>query len=305
MACNVSTYNLGIRNLILGQDRYQKHCVFTKADVASSLQNKYFVLHAPVTNAKHYVWFNVATAGVDPAVPNATGHEVAIAANASATAVAAALEPVLEAISFVSSTQSGNEVEMEYTTYGYAYEIRDGFGTNATGFTFETPVFGSVAADLGATNGDITLTIEQDLIDIVNPQTGSFVVDKVRRGVTATCSFELKDSSNGKVRQVINQYGSTFVSDDGDSAVVAGFGTSNLFKSVSNVVDKLVLRPSKLAASSDPSEDITFHKAFLQLGELTFSGEDVFVLPVEVTVLLDESKKAQVNYISYGNAAKA
>jgi hypothetical protein len=102
MACNSNKYNLGIRNIILGSDRPQKFCVFTKADEADSLDGKYFVVHEPVTQAKHYFWFNTTGgSAVDPAVPNATGHAVAISTGASKSAVASALQAVIDPLAWV------------------------------------------------------------------------------------------------------------------------------------------------------------------------------------------------------------
>ena len=195
MSCATQTYNLGVMNVLFGAERYQKHCIFTVKDTASSLNNKYIVMHAPVTNAKHYFWFNTG-AGADPAVPNATGHEVTITANASASAVATALQGVIDPLAFCSATVSTNEVEVTYTTYGYAYNARDGFTTNATGFTIQTPVFGSTQVDLGATDGEISFSATPEYLAVPDPRYGAYNVVDLRRGVSdASASFDLKDSS--------------------------------------------------------------------------------------------------------------
>ena len=66
-----------------GEDTAQVETITTVADVASSLQNKYFFLSTSA-GVKHYFWFNVATLGTDPAPAGATGHAVALSANDTA-----------------------------------------------------------------------------------------------------------------------------------------------------------------------------------------------------------------------------
>jgi hypothetical protein len=304
MSCNANTYNLGIRNVILGEDRPQKTCILTKADVASSLQNKYFVLHVPVTQAKHYFWFNVATAGVDPAVPNATAHVVAIAADADKNAVAAALNTVIDATADFESTVSGNEVEVYTVADGYAYEGRDALDPlSKTGFNITVAQFGSLESDAGGTNGDITFTIEEQLKDIKSPQTGDFLLAQLRRGSNITIAFELKDTSADNIRKALANYGSIIVSDDAASAVIAGHGSANLFKSTDDVASRCILRPTDKAADGDASEDFTIHKCKIKLGELTMSAENELVLPIEIVGYLDTSKSSFANLFSYGDAS--
>lgn len=304
MACNTSTYNIGIRNILLGKDRVQKFCIFTKADVASSLQNKYFVVHEPVTQAKHYFWFNVGGAGVDPAVPNATAHVVAILVADSASAVAIALNAVMNPLSWVNTTVMGNEVEALMIAYGYAYEARDALDSaDRTGFTIAVSQFGSVQADMGATAGDISFTVEEQTKEITSPQTGDFVLGEIRRGATISVSFELKDTAIASIRRALNFYGGTIVTDDAASETISGYGSSNLFKSTEDVADQLLLRPTNLAADENASEDFTVHKAKLKLGEIVMSSENELVLPIEAVGYLDQSKASFANLFSYGDAA--
>lgn len=301
MACNTSQYNLGIRNILLGKDRPQKTCIYTKADVSSSLQNKYIVIHEPVTQVKHYFWFNVGSAGVDPAVPNSTGHVVAIAANATKTAVATALQLVIDGMTWANATVSSNEIEVTFVTNGYAYEARDALSSlSKTGFNIIVSQFGSVQFDAGATNGDITFTVEEQTKEIKSPQTGDFLLAEIRRGASVSVSFELKDTSMASIRRALNFYGQTIVTDDSASEVITGYGSNNLFKSTDDVADQVILRPTDKANDVDASEDFTIHKAKLKLGELTMSAENELVLPIEVMGYLDTSKSGFANLFSYG-----
>lgn len=303
MACNVTTRNLGPRNILLGKDTYQEFCITAKADVTSSLQNKYFIIHEPVTQTKHYFWFNVATLGVDPAVPNATGHAIAIAANASATTVATAAAAIIDALTWVSAVATADHIDCAMTAvYGYAYECRDSTVTaSQTAFTFVVSKFGSVQEDLGGTEGDITFTLEEQNLEVTSPQTGNFILGEIRQGATLGASFSLQDTSVAKIRKVMNFYGGTIVPDNGSGKVLTGYGSSNLFKSTDDITTQLIFRPSSLAGIPDASEDFTMPKAKLKLGELTFSAENLFVLPVEVTAYLDTADNKYLNFFSYGD----
>jgi hypothetical protein len=305
MACNTSKYNLGIRNILLGSDRVQKFCITTKADVSQSLENKYFIVHEPVTQDKHYFWYEVGgSGGTDPAVPNATGHKISIATDATASAVATATQAVLDALTWLVATVDGYHIECEMTADGYAYEARNALASaSSPKFNFEIVQFGSVQEDLGATNGDITFTVEEQTKEIKSPQTGDMVLGEIRRGATVGASFELKDTSAASIRRALNFYGGTIVTDDASSTVLSGYGTSNLFKSTEDVADQLILRPTDKAADSDASEDFTIHKSKLKLGEMTMSSENEFVLPIEVVGYLDTSKSAFANLFSYGDAS--
>lgn len=304
MACNTSTYNLGIRNILLGSDRPQKTCIFTKADDAGSLNNKYFVMHEPVSNDKHYFWFNVAAGGVDPAVPNATGHAIAISSGATKNAVASATQAVIDALAWASATVTGNEIEVTMVADGYAYEARDALSSlDRTKFDIKVAQFGSVQFDAGATNGDITFTIEEQTKEIKSPQTGDFLLAEIRRGASVSVSFELKDTSKESIRRALNFYGQTIVTDDAASEVITGYGSNNLFKSTDDVADQIILRPTDKAADNDPSEDFTVHKSKLKLGELTMSAENELVLPIEVMGYLDTSKSGFANLFSYGDGS--
>lgn len=304
MSCNTQKYNLGICSILIGSNRPQKTCIVTKDDVSSSLNNKFIVFHEPVTQAKHYFWFDVGGAGVDPSIPNATGHSVAISANATKQAVASALNAVINPLTWINSTVSGNEIETVMQANGYAYEARDALNSiSKTWFTVTIAQFGSLQYDAGATNGDITLTLNEFTKEIKSPQTGDFIVAEIRKGSSASASFELKDTSTDAIRKALNNFGQTIVTDDSASDVITGYGSNNLFKSTSDVADQIILRPTDKAADADPSADITIHKARLKLGELKFSAENELVLPMEMICYLDSTKSSFVNLFSYGNGS--
>lgn len=81
--------------------------VTTAADVSGSLNNKYF-LFSEVDGLDYYVWFNINSAGVDPAVAGRTGIQVTGATNVSAATLAAAIETAVEAATTVEITTVSN-----------------------------------------------------------------------------------------------------------------------------------------------------------------------------------------------------
>ncbi len=68
------------------------------ADVSGSYNNKYFYIYSAKDATGYYVWFNVNSAGVDPAISGKTAVPIAIATNASADTIATAVKVALDAL---------------------------------------------------------------------------------------------------------------------------------------------------------------------------------------------------------------
>lgn len=68
------------------------------ADVAGSLNSKYFLLNSANAGTGYYVWFNVSSGGVDPMVAGRTGVEVDIATDDTAGTVGTALAAAVDAL---------------------------------------------------------------------------------------------------------------------------------------------------------------------------------------------------------------
>lgn len=306
MACNVSQFNLGIRNILLGKSVFQKSCINIKPDVSGSLAGKYFVYHA--SNAKYVVYYTVDNGttilGTQPVVSgqNVTFIPVLIDINESANSIAILTGNALT--QYVSSFDvNGNELEILALTDGYQLETRDALDAGLkTSFNFNTPVFGSKQVDLGGTNGDISFTISESTKEIKSPQTGDFLLAEIRKGASVSVKFELKDTSPDSIRRALNFYGST-IETDIEGAKITGYGSHNLFKSTDDVATQLILRPTDKTAENDATEDLTIHKCKLKLGELTLSAENELVLPIEGLGYLDTTKNGFANLFSYGDAS--
>lgn len=305
MSCNEEKFTLGVRNIILGVDTKQKTCIKVKADVGGDKAGKAFVFHKPVTQEKHVVWLDNGSA-VAPTIPNATLHPVVYVDNDSKNVLAGKIATVLDGLALVdSAVATGAEIEMIFADPGYAYECRDALDPAVkTGFKFYVSQFGRVQEDLGPTNGDVVFTSEEMTKEITAPQTGDFILGEIRRGSKIGVKFELKETAEAQIRRAINFYGSTFVTDDAASEVISGHGSSNLFKSTTDVATQLILRAPEYAEANDSSDDFTVLKARLKLGEVTFSSENELSLPVSAVGYLDKSKASMANLWSYGSADK-
>lgn len=67
------------------------------ADVSGNLNNTYFLLNDEQGNG-YYVWFNINSAGTDPAIAGRTGVQVAGATNASAVTLGGVAKPLIIAL---------------------------------------------------------------------------------------------------------------------------------------------------------------------------------------------------------------
>lgn len=125
--------------------------VVTVADVAGSLNSTYFLLSNANNAINYYVWFNINSAGVDPAIAGKTGIAVAGATNASANALAAAINTAINllGVSFTSIV-STNNVTITNVATGPSTVAVD--GAAPTGFTITTPTPGFTAGTVFLNN---------------------------------------------------------------------------------------------------------------------------------------------------------
>ena len=123
--------------------------VVTVADVAGSLNNKYFFLNAALDATKYYVWFNVNSAGTDPALAGYTAIPVALATGASANSVASAIQAAVDALAPFVATVSTNTVTITNASVGSTTDLSDGPTGSSTGFTLSVVTQGQTAGVWG------------------------------------------------------------------------------------------------------------------------------------------------------------
>ena len=111
------------------------------ADSAGSLNNKYFVFYTDGNINGYYVWYNINSAGTDPAVAGLTGIEVDGATNATATTLGGATRTAIAAaVSQVAVTGSTSAVIITNKQYGNCTAAVD---TGTTGFTLAVGTTGT------------------------------------------------------------------------------------------------------------------------------------------------------------------
>ncbi len=122
--------------------------VVSVGDTAGSLNNKYFFINS--TTVGYYVWFNVNSAGTDPAIAGKTGIEVDVATGASGATVAAALKVAIDAQAgiFTSGSVTGATLVITNVVAGSATAAVD---VN-TGDTITHATFGVLTARLKSIN---------------------------------------------------------------------------------------------------------------------------------------------------------
>lgn len=118
------------------------------ADVAGSLNNKYFLLQDANNAHLYYVWINVDSTGVDPMIAGRTGVPIAIAAGDSAAAIGALITTAIAALNSTNSfTASGTStVTVTNKVAGPFVPMTD--GAAHTGFTFSVTSGGNSSVNV-------------------------------------------------------------------------------------------------------------------------------------------------------------
>lgn len=302
MAGSVSNEKVEPMYATFGEAVMQSENITLVADVAGSLNNKYFNFYT-TGGVHHYAWFNINSAGTDPAVSGATAHEITGATGATAAALATATAAVLGAVSGFDSTSDGAVLNLVATTAGYAKPAHE--GAAPTGFSFEVLYYGDSAIDLGYVDGDIAITNETNYVELTAHQTGTEILGHIGTGGNQSITLSLKETSVNQLRKMILGEGDSMIPDGTgvSSTEVFGWGSSRQFKQTQARARKLVLHPVVLPASN-MSRDVTIWKAFPKVSDLTFSGENVLMIPVEFFIYRDSSKDPRIDKVCIGDASQ-
>lgn len=128
--------------------------VTTVADVAGSLNSKYFLLDDAASAHKYYVWFNINSAGVDPMVAGRTAVPITGATAVSANTLATSLRSAIGALNGTNSfTTGGSNADVTILNKSVGAFTPAVDGAAPTGFTFlATAGVGTVSVTI-KTNG--------------------------------------------------------------------------------------------------------------------------------------------------------
>lgn len=270
------------------------------ADSSGSLNNKYFLLtgfNSDYEEIEYFVWYNVNDAGVNPALPNKTGIEVAVATDATASAVASATQAAIDAILNFSASVSGSIVLIKNAFFGQATESVD--GSAATGFTITTPTIG-FGGKLGASQGGITVSFENSIVDITSDQSGGTIIDGVLTGNNITVEMTLQEVTREKWSLLVGKVSGDEMTPTGGTKVV-GVGESKRFKNMTQYAGELILVP---VGAENSLRNHYFWVCTPAVESVNFSGEEVQVMPVSFRCFRDLSKDIAVNIWAFGDGTQ-
>lgn len=115
-------------------------------DTSGSRNNTYFVFYTAGNLRGYYVWFNINSAGTDPAVAGLTGIEVDGATGASATTLGGAARTAIAASSaaaYVTISGATTHVIISQLNPGTLTAVANGAGGSSAGATFSVTAAGS------------------------------------------------------------------------------------------------------------------------------------------------------------------
>lgn len=298
--CRTSAENIKIEPVYGTWEQQETFKVTCVADVAASLDGKYFTFSSPT--ADFYAWMDISVA-VDPAPAGKTGIAVTAASGASAATIATALATAVGAhASFhavVDPCDSTSVIIMAKDS-GAAADAADGLLTNATGFTIEVLRQGS-KLELGLLDGDIELALTEDLLDVTSHQTGTQIITALRTGRNIeNIALTMKESDAAKLKAVIETSGVEYTPAAGTAVSAWGSEDAKAFANIATACKKLVLHP---IANADNvlTGDFCFWRAYPLLTGLSLSGENPRLISVEFKIIPDQLLVKQARQFVYGD----
>lgn len=182
------------------------------ADTAGSLNSTFFTFNTTGDTVGYYVWYNINSAGVDPAPSGRTGIAVTGATGATANTLATATRAAITAAistSVIVVTGATSHVILTNVPYGATTAAAD--GTAATGFTFSVTTTGSFGS-------------------------GSGLVVKVKNGSTVLMTLAYPTPTQASLSgSVVSQFTAADVITVVTSSLAAIDATPNAIKGVINI----------------------------------------------------------------------
>lgn len=274
--------------------------VTTVADVASSLNDKYWPISVPASffdSAKlykdYYVWYNVDSTGTDPEITD-DGIEVEINADDTALQVATKTRNALLAITPLRwrIRQEGALLTIQNIDMGLVSLAAAG----DSGFTVVAE--GGFGGDLGSTSSDgAELSTGSETVDITSLQTGALILDKFYLGGEVSLSVGLQEMDIDTWELALKTSGSSFTPMGGTK--VAGIGGGTLFRSYLVNGGQLTLKPLSTAAG-DNSRNVTIWKSSPTPESINFNN-DIQALQVTFVALLDPTRDDRINAFCFGD----
>jgi hypothetical protein len=276
----------------------QTDCVEVAAETGTNLNSKYWLFSSPTVD--YYVWYDVNNTGVNPALVGKTGIEVNVAIGASkaqvASAVATAIDAIAELSCIVDPKNSGRVI-LKVKEYAPGVHAANGdLGANVHNFV---PVHDGFFHDFGFTDGDLEISMDQQLLDITAHQTGTEILTALVTGMNVELGVALKEISDENLQRLIEQTtGDAFTPVGGTK--LQGYGSGQNFRNVLEKAGRLILHPAG-KPRSEREDDLCAPLAYPKLDNITFSGENPQLINVTFRVFKDEFLPKQIDKVFLGD----
>lgn len=190
MYCSIPWDRDNTTALVANPVSFEVQTVTTAADVAGSLNSTWWKFFTAGNTNGYYVWYNINSAGVDPAPAGLTGIQVAAATGVTANNLATATRTAINAVTGNTTTGNGtltatgatNIVQLNATQVGTATAAAD--GTAPTSFTFAV----STAGSYGILQSGLNLQIRKNSTVLYTTANPSATQPSMGGTVTTACS---------------------------------------------------------------------------------------------------------------------
>lgn len=274
-----------------------QHLVCWDTVDASALAGKYFNISSLDTD--YYVWFDDSVAS-DPAPAGKTAIAVPIVGTETGIEVAVLIETAVDAIVKFNAKALSNEAKVLIEVKGQGSPL-NAFA-DVDSLMVPTILRAGSKLEVGYLDGDVELTLEEQLFSITTHQTGTQEIGALRTGVqVGPISMTLKETTAAKLKEFLESSAAVEANGDGVTKVtgIGSLAGSKQFSNVFSDAKTLVLHPTK-NDSTNYKEDFCFWLAYPNLNALTFSGESDRKLTIDFNIYLDERRLNAVNQMVYG-----
>lgn len=272
-------------------------CLEFLANGSATYNNKYWTLDASIAN--YYIWYNYNSTGVDPLVAGRTAIPVAVAVNATKAAIAASTLAAINAVTglkAVADPRNTAKIMVKVLSYNVAGAAAIG---TMTGALLEIEAMASgFFQDLGFSDGDLEVTLDQLLVDVGAHQAGAEIIAAIINGMNVELSVALKEVTEENLALIIDDTtGGTFTSGLNE---YRGYGSGQNSRNVLDRAARLILHPVRLADTVYTS-DLCMPLAYPKLESLLFSGENPQLLNLTFRVFRDEFLNSAIDKVFIGD----
>jgi len=267
------------------------HQITTVADVADDLDGTYFTLMGT-----HYVWFD-GVAAADPAPAGLTAIPVAYTTNDSAITLAGLVAAAIDGDAAFDATSSGAVVNVVAAAVG----AQDDSADVDSGVTIAICRKGK-NFDLGLLEGEPSLTLEPDVLDVESQQKGTVPVTSIIRGSNASVEVTMLETNKSNLEEFYKIYGGSFT--PGGGTAVFGVGTAAIGRNLLVDGARLIMIPVN-SISTELSYNVNIMLTAPVPGSLVFSGTAVRTMTVSFKAYPDDTIDSRVDTVLIGDAEQA